>query len=432
MNASAHGALFVTISLMNSSKSIPGVRPKYRYFPLMVHIHATSGLVDTCVVVILATSTLFALDVGDVRIPILVSLFVSMIPFIALVPTVGLLVQKIHVPRIVLSIYINCFRLIGLILMAMAASNESNMRIVIFPLSFLMLTLSKSYCVVRTSALPQVTTVESFPFFSSRLAMTTGIVSIVSGGILYAISSVFSEPVTLYFSSVIVFILIVLSFVSYTRLTRKAMVSATKEMDSAEGLNGIEQEPQQLSNRNLISLIKSLFTFMASTRLVVGIIAIGVALEYRSSMFMIALCLSVASLSAFIMNASAVIATKTRYASLIVYIGGIVLVICALVLIGSGSSWKYLLFCSVLGAFGAYSRVIYESRIASVLPDDINTVIISRGEVIMQLAWIIGVGLAVVSFNRIFLGIVTLLAISLGTFAYRSSVQLENKTHERF
>ena len=135
--------MFVTISLMNSSTAKSKAPREYPYFRLMVLIHATSGVIDAAVAVILATSALFAVDINGARISILLSLFATMIPFIVLAPAAALLVQKIQVPRIILALSLNIFRLAGLILMALAASQSSTTRLAIFPLAFVMLTLSK-------------------------------------------------------------------------------------------------------------------------------------------------------------------------------------------------------------------------------------------------------------------------------------------------
>jgi len=427
--------MFVTIDLMNSSKPTAGPVRQYPYFPLMLLIHTTSALLDASVAVILAASALFAVDVNEAKVSILLSLFATMIPFIALAPTASLLVEKIKVPRIVLALSINAFRLAGLILMAVAASQSSTSRLAIFPLAFVMLTLSKCYSVIKTSTLPQITTVESFPYFSSRLAMTTGIVGLVSGSFLFALNRIFSESVTLYFSSSLVFIGIVLAVVSYARLGHKVQ---EHEMDTDfddkpdKNLGEIEHHFLELSKRNQIRAVKSLFTFVSSTRLIVGLITIGVALEFRSSTFMLGVCFVVTSLASFVMNAFAVAVNKTRFGSVFVYICALAMIIVSVVLIVSNGRISYVVFCATLGALGAYTKVVYESRIAHLVPQDLNTTIFSRGEVIMQLTWVVGAVLAVISFERYFLGAVTIMAIGLSVWAYRSNIQVLKKTNERF
>jgi|GEM_PF-6439130 len=435
MNASASEPMFVTIVFVNSYKPTAGPVRQYPYFPLMVLIHATSGLLDASVAVILATSALFAVDINDAKISILLSLFATMIPFIALAPTAALLVQKIKVPRIVLALSINTFRLAGLILMAIAASQSSTTRLVIFPLAFVMLTLSKCYSVIKTSTLPQITTVESFPYFSSRLAMTTGIVGVISGSLLFAINRIFSESVTLYFSSVIVFILIILALISYSRLGHKIVekkIDADFDLDPDKKLGEVDHDFPKLSSRNQIRAVKSLFTFISSIRLVVGLITIGVSLEFRTSTFMLAMCFLVSSLASFSMNAFAVAVNKTRFSSTFVYICGIAMIAVSFILAFSNGRLSFILFCGTLGAIGAYSKVVYESRIAHLVPEDLNTAIFSRGEVLMQLSWVAGAVLAVISFEPIFLGLVTVLSMTLSLLAYRSNVQVWKKTNERF
>ena len=154
--------MLVTISFMNIPKAARPQPRQYPYFPLMALIHSGSAVVDAAVGVTLASSALFSVDVNDAKFSFLLSLIGTMAPFILLAPTASMLVEKIKVPRILLAISINGIRLFGLLLMAIASGHSSTTRLAIFPLAFIMLTLSKCYVVAKTSTLPQITTSATF------------------------------------------------------------------------------------------------------------------------------------------------------------------------------------------------------------------------------------------------------------------------------
>ena len=398
-------------------------------------IHGTSTVLDVTVALALASSALFAVDVNQAKISILLALFVTMVPFFILAPTASLLVEKIRFPRIAIAIGINFFRFLGVILMAMAATHSSTSRLAIFPLAFLMLVLSRCYVVVKTSALPQITNVDSFPYYSSRLSMEAGAISLVSGLFLFAVNKLSTESVTLFFAAFFVFIGVCTSLYSYYRLGKRVElheIDANVDGIPDEKLGDVDRKYVDLSPRNRSRAIKSLFTYASSIRFVVGVITIGIGITFRNDKLILAMCFIIAAIASFLMNAVAAKISRTKYVSLANYFIAIFLVVASFTLLFASSTLVFISISGVLGAVSAYTRVSYESRAAHVVPQDLGPRLLARGEVWMQLCWVIGATLAVTSHRPVVLGIFCLIATSLSMWAYGSATTALHRTNERF
>lgn len=389
----------------------------------MVVIHGSSALMDAAVAVTLASSALFAVDVQQARVTILLSLLGTLIPFILLAPSATLLVEKIKTPRIVLAIIINAMRCGGLVLMAIAASSSSTTRLAVFPLAFIMLTLSKCYMVTKTSSLPQITSVEKFPYFSSRLAMVTGVVSSSFGLVFLTLNSVFAESNTLFFAAFLSLIAISVSVISYVRLHRRFRLNVSDVgEDEEEVIDFIE-----LSMAKRKRAIKSLFTFSCAMRFAVGLVTIGIGLNFRTDELMLALCFLSAAIASFATNAIAVHINRSRVGPVINYFNLAGLVGISIVLLLSSTQLSYLLLSGVLGAVSTYTRVFYESRAAHIIPEEFSTRLLARGEVWMQLSWVVGAACAVLSYASLTIATLCVLATFFCVWAYGSHSTLIKK-----
>ena len=393
----------------------------------MMLIHGTSALIDAAVAVTLASSALFSVNPGEARSSILLSLVGTMAPFVLLAPSASLLVEKIHFPRIVVAITINAFRLLGLILMAMASSHSSSTRLAIFPLAFVMLTLSKCYVVAKTSALPQITTTANFPYFSSRLSMTTGILSVVAGSLFFSVNSVISESGTLFFAAGIATVAVVISIMSYRKIHQRYQLSDEYEVDcetsEADAMNA------NLSSRNRGRAIVSLFMYVSGIRFAVGAATVGIGLTFREDKFILGLCFLVAVVASYITNIVAVKLSRSRIALIVNYFFLGALCIAALWLLASSSSIFYIALSAVLGSLGAYSRVVYESRAAHIIPLEFSARILSRGEVWMQFSWVLGALCSVISYSSVFLGLLCFVGSVFSIRAYAATMTALSSRH---
>lgn len=376
----------------------------------MLQIHVSSAIIDAAVTITLASSALFNVDVSDARISIIFSLLGTMVPFILLAPSASLLAERIKTSRLILALVVNGLRIIGLILMGLASSYSATTRYAIFPLAFIMLTLSKCYSVAKTSALPQVTTRESFPYFSSRLAMATSVVALIAGGILLAINRVFSESTTLFCAAAVVFFLSLISCFEYLRLNNNRSYIELKEdhdVHSHVMTDNIEIRKIVLEPLKLISTINKLFIFGGGFRFVVGAITIAIGLKYRDEKWILALCFLVATITGFITNGFAAWLNRQKWANHIqfYFLGTVALSIFAMSIVDN-LVWS-LLVVSLVGSLAALARVFYESRLAMILPASYNAKILSRGEVYLQLAWVFGALIAVITYSYAFVGLVS-------------------------
>ncbi len=380
----------------------------------MVVIHGSSAMMDAAVAVTLASSALFAVDVQQARFTILLSLLGTLIPFILLAPSASLLVEKIKTPRIVLAIIINTMRFTGLVLMAIAASSSSTARLAVFPLAFVMLTLSKCYVVTKTSALPQITSVEKFPYFSSRLSMIAGATSVSAGSLFLSINNIFSQSAALYSAAFFAILAIVISIISYLRLHKRFSLDGS-EVPTDETLQIIE-----LSTASRTRAIKSLFTYSCAIRFTVGLVTIGIGLTFRTDKVMLALCFLSAAGISFATNAFAVALNRTRVAPLVNYFILVGLAFFSAILFVDSTSFFFVVLSGILGGVAAYARVVYESRAAHVIPQEYSARLLARGEVWMQLSWVVGAAVAVLSYASATLATLSVIATFLSAWAYWS------------
>lgn len=265
--------------------------------------------------------------------------------------------------------------------------------------------------------------------------MTTGILSVVAGSLLLVINRLFSESATLYFASFVIAIGIVISVTSYNQLGKRIVA---KEIDADidgvpdKTLGKIPTKELSLSPRNQARTIKSLFTFASSIRFVVGLMTIGIALTYRNEKFVLGLCFFIAAIAAFVMNTVAVQLNDSKIGNIWNYLTLLVVALGAFGVMTRSTILTYVIFSAILGAVSAYSRVTYESHIAHVVPSVASTKIISRGEVWLQLLWVVGATLAVFTYRPFTLGAFTILACSLSAWAYASTLIAMSRTKERF
>jgi hypothetical protein len=328
---------------------------------------------------------------------------------------------------------INLLRVIGLVIMASASAHSSTTRLAIFPLAFVMLTLSKCYVVAKTSSLPQVTTTENYAYFSSRLSMATGVLSVVAGLLFIAINRQLSEAYTLVFAALIAGVGCVISWASFVRLSQRnpgtrtdlAYVNVFRDDED-------EKEVIDLSPRNRTRAIKALLTFSCSYRALSGLLTIGLGLHFLHEKFLLALLFFVAAVASFLANAATTHLHHTKFAILIFYAVMLIAVISVLGLFVSPSDAWFLFLSFMAGFIAAYSRVIYETRAATLIPLEYTAKLMSRAEIWMQLSWVIGALLAVISFSSIFLGLMSTIILIFAIAGFSSTESAVKKTTERF
>lgn len=368
-------------------------------------------MIDAAVAITLASTALFNVDVSAARTSIIFSLMGTMVPFILLAPSATLFVEKVKVPRLLIAMSINGLRILGLVLMGIASAHSETTRYAIFPLAFIMLTLSKCYSVAKTSALPQVTTRESFAYFSSRLAMSTSIVAMVAGAMFLTVNRVFSESLTLYMAAIMATILIAISVGNYLRLMGKQKefiaVSDDNSRLTTEFNDNVEDKKIFLDPKELIYTINKLFLFGAGFRFVVGAITIEMGLKYRNDKALLGALFIIATVAGFATNAVAAWINKQSIASHIQFVFlGVVSAFLLGMLVTDVLLWS-LLVVLLVGVLAALARVFYESRLAMILPASYNARILSRGEVYLQLAWVLGAFAAVATYSYQFVGLVS-------------------------
>jgi hypothetical protein len=186
-------------------------------FRRLALVHAAMMAGETAMVIALADSFFFDVDLTAARSRILLFLVVSFAPFLIISPLIGPLIDRLRGGR---RLVIQAVALIRTVLqLAMIALIDT---LVLFPLVFVALVLQKSYVVSKSALVPSV--VRSEPELveaNSKLGVIAGLAGAVAVVPALAMQWLFSSGVTLAYGALI----FAAALIAATKLPREVVVT---------------------------------------------------------------------------------------------------------------------------------------------------------------------------------------------------------------
>ena len=180
--------------------------------------HAASSVGDACLTVSLAGSIFFTQSVGESRTQVLLYLLLTLAPFSIVAPVIGPALDRSRAGRRTL-MSVGCFGR-ALVCFLMVGQLDS---VLLFPLAFVALVLSKGHAVAKSSLVPAVVRDDSeLVEANSRLSLIAVIASVVGGLPAAGLVAVFDARFSLLMASIVFFVAGILA----TRIQAAARPSA--------------------------------------------------------------------------------------------------------------------------------------------------------------------------------------------------------------
>ena len=188
--------------------------------------HAASSVGDACLTVSLAGSIFFTQSVGESRTQVLLYLLLTLAPFSIVAPVIGPALDRSRAGRRTL-MAVGCFGR-ALVCFLMVGQLDS---VLLFPLAFVALVMSKGHAVAKSSLVPAVVRDDSeLVEANSRLSLIAVIASVGGGLPAAGLVAVFDARFSLLMASIMFLVAGVLS----TRIQTVARPSAETVEERAE------------------------------------------------------------------------------------------------------------------------------------------------------------------------------------------------------
>lgn len=161
--------------------------------------HAASAVGDACLTVSLAGSIFFTQSIGESRTQVLLYLVLTLAPFSLVAPVIGPALDRSRAGRRTLMAF-GCFGR-ALVCFLMVGQLHS---VLLFPLAFVALVLSKGHSVAKSSLVPAVVHDDgALVEANSRLSLIAVIASVVGGVPAAGMAAIFDARVSLLLASVV-------------------------------------------------------------------------------------------------------------------------------------------------------------------------------------------------------------------------------------
>lgn len=187
----------------------PGTEAGQRAFVLtpftrMARTHAISAMADAMVAASLAGSLFFAAPGGEARMPVFRYLLITMLPFALLSPLIGPLIDRVKGGHRMMVIASNVGR--GIACWFMASSVDSG-DFLFFLYALCLLVFQKAYAVARSALVPTlVRNSQELVQANSKLALVSGVASVVGVVPASAIIAVLGASWSLYLAMIVYFV----------------------------------------------------------------------------------------------------------------------------------------------------------------------------------------------------------------------------------
>ncbi|MGA9275431.1 MFS transporter, partial [Ilumatobacter sp.] len=211
---------------MNRPQQAPNPAPMSKFTRLAI-THALMMAGDAAMVVALADSFFFSVDLDSARTQVLLFLAISFAPFLFIAPLIGPLIDRMAGGRRLVIQVVAVLRVVLLLLMAQDPGGLE-----LFPLVFASLVLQKTYAVSKSALVPStVRSTTELVEANSKLGLLaglTGAVAVVPAGILLTLIG--SEAALIYGAAVFV-----AAFLSARRLAPEVVAAtAPDEVEETE------------------------------------------------------------------------------------------------------------------------------------------------------------------------------------------------------
>jgi MFS family permease len=351
-------------------------RPPASKFRRLAITHALMMGGDAAMIVALADSLFFNIELDAARSRVMLFLALSFAPFLVIAPLIGPLIDRVAGGR---RLVIQLSAAARVVLMILMASNIDNLAL--FPLVFASLVLQKTYLVSKSALVPStVRTHDELVEANSKLGLIAGItgaVAVVPAGILLKLAG---APATLWYGAII----FGAAVFAATRLPPE--VVAEHDADQAE------------TNELAASSLQLGAIAMTVLRAIVGFTFFHLAFWLRSQdhgAVWFGAVVGVAALASIVGNA---IAPKVRQR----LSEESMLTVCLLVSAGTGLAVSVLggpvgavVLAAILNLAAALGRLSFESMVQRDAPGANQGRAFARFESRFQLAWAVGAFIAV-------------------------------------
>jgi hypothetical protein len=351
-------------------------RPPASKFRRLAITHALMMGGDAAMVVALADSLFFNIDLTAARSRVMLFLVISFAPFLVIAPLIGPLIDRVAGGRRLVIQLTAAARIVLMILMASYID-----ALALFPLVFASLVLQKTYLVSKSALVPStVRTHDELVEANSKLGLISGItgaVAVVPAGILLKISG---APATLWYGAI---------------LFGAALFAATKLAPDVVAEHDVDTEETVQLAATSLQLGAIAMTILRAN---VGFTFFHLAFWLRSQdqgAVWFAAVVGVAALASMVGNAIAPRVRAHLREESMLSVGLVVSAVAGLAVAVLGGPIGAVLLAAVLNLAAALGRLSFESMVQRDAPGANQGRAFARFETRFQLAWAVGAFLAV-------------------------------------
>lgn len=343
-------------------------------FARLVRTQAVSAVADACLAASLAGSLFFEGTTSGARSKVLLYLLLTMAPFSIVSPFVGPALDRIRGGRRLLMIVSLLARAVLCGVMARFVTEPSPEGLLTYPLAFLVLVLSKSSGVAKSSLVPSlVEHEEELVRANSRLALTTSIFSAVGGLPAFGVQELFGAE----WSLLLAMGVYAAGSVVATKIPRVELVQTPRERSlEREELH----QPSILLAGSAMSVLRG----------GIGFLVFFAAFAFRDDKVALGAVGLLAVVGGFVGN---LVAPRARHQAREEVILAAALVASATVVALGGLATGAVGFCLAALAIGvgaAAGRVGFDSLLQRDGPDAVRGRAFARFETQFQLLWVVG------------------------------------------
>ena len=351
-------------------------RPPASKFRRLAVTHALTMGADAAMVVALADSLFFDIDLDAARSRVLLFLALGFAPFLVVAPLIGPMIDRVAGGRRFVIQLVSVARVVLTLLMAVSLD-----ALALFPLVFGSLVLQKTYAVSKSAIVPSTVRSEAeLVEANSKLGLIaglTGVVAVIPAALLL---KVVGAPATLVYSA----LLFAGAFVAATRLPPDVVAATDADAEEVRELHS--------SNIELGAVA------MTALRGMVGFTFFHLAFWLRSQdqgTLWFAAVVGLSALAAMLGNAVAsAVRVRVREETML----SIALLVCAVAGLGVaalGGPLGAVILAGVLNFMAALGRLSFESIVQRDAPGANRGRAFAVFETRFQLAWALGAFLAV-------------------------------------
>lgn len=349
-----------------------GLPPRPAIFVLS-RTHGLMAAGEAVMTVALADSLFLSISPDAARGKVILFLALSLAPFAVVAPFIGPLVDRMRGGRRLVVILAAALRAVVTLLMVGRIDS-----LVLFPLAFAALVLSKTYAVSKSALVPTVVTDErELVGANSRLGLLSGIVGFVAAAPA-AIIQLISPNATLMLSGGI----FIAAVASAWALPRGARTASGPRTDS---------EVRELSSRRVTRSVAA----MRLMRGLVGLMFFHLAFwlrDQKAGTVWFGFAVSMSALATMAANACAPIVRRRLREETMIVVALVSTAVGGAVCTWVGGVTGGVILVAIVNAFAAICRLAYEAVVQADAPDANRARAFATFETQFQLAWV-GAGL---------------------------------------